>query len=171
MATRGFAKIELIALTLCSSLLCVTTSAVEPKKGAISPTYRPPRTMDGKPDLQGFWTNSSVTRLERPAAIQKLVLTESEAAAMVQNDALVERVRKDAQSIDPKTGMLDGRDLAAGQGYNAFSTPAKASVVCVASCVHLGSSTPIMGAFPTPPLDANKLPKRKSVHRVSMALK
>jgi hypothetical protein len=109
-----------IASVLCGSLIFLTTFAAEPKPASSAPPYRAPRTTDGKPDLQGFWTNSSVTRLERPATIQKLVLSESEATAMVHNDALVERVRKDAQSIDPKTGLLDGRDLAAGQGYNAF---------------------------------------------------
>jgi hypothetical protein len=30
------------------------------------PAYKAPRTPDGHPDLQGFWTNASVTPLERP---------------------------------------------------------------------------------------------------------
>lgn len=41
-----------------------------------------PRTADGHPDLQGFWTNDSVTPLERPAEFEgKEVLTPEEAAA------------------------------------------------------------------------------------------
>jgi hypothetical protein len=100
---------------LCASLLITATQPVV----AQSP-YKPPRTLEGKPDLQGNWTNSSVTDLERAPGIEKLVLSDKEAAAWRSRDALVNRVVTDAQSIDPTTGLLDGRDLAAGQGYNAF---------------------------------------------------
>ena len=41
-----------------------------------------PRTPDGQPDLQGVWTNATITPLERPAAMAgKAFLTEAEAAA------------------------------------------------------------------------------------------
>src|SRR4051812_33766789 len=41
-----------------------------------------PRTPDGQPDLQGIWTNLTLTPLERPASVAgKQVLTESEIAA------------------------------------------------------------------------------------------
>jgi hypothetical protein len=41
-----------------------------------------PRTADGHPDLQGIWTNATITPLERPAALAgKAFLTEAEAAA------------------------------------------------------------------------------------------
>jgi hypothetical protein len=41
-----------------------------------------PRTLDGHPDLQGFWTNDTVTPLERPSEFgDKEVLTPEEAAA------------------------------------------------------------------------------------------
>jgi hypothetical protein len=82
--------------------------------------YKPPRALDGKPDLQGNWSNSSVTDLERAPGNDKLVLTPEEAAAWRGRDALVNRVTTDAQSIDPTTGLLNGKDLASGQGYNAF---------------------------------------------------
>ena len=43
---------------------------------------RTPRTPDGQPDLQGIWTNSTLTPLERPGEFRdKPVLTEPEAAA------------------------------------------------------------------------------------------
>ncbi|HZL95129.1 MAG TPA: hypothetical protein VFB99_15850, partial [Vicinamibacterales bacterium] len=34
--------------------------------GAQSPAYKVPRTPDGQPDLQGFWSNATYTPLERP---------------------------------------------------------------------------------------------------------
>jgi hypothetical protein len=40
-----------------------------------------PRTPDGQPDLQGFWTNSTYVPLERPANVTKELYTPEEAAA------------------------------------------------------------------------------------------
>jgi hypothetical protein len=46
------------------------------------PGWKAPRTPDGQPDLQGIWTNATITPLERPAAWKdKTFLTEAEAAA------------------------------------------------------------------------------------------
>ena len=44
--------------------------------------YRAPRTVFGTPDLQGLWTNSSLTFLQRPPVFKALVATDAEAAAM-----------------------------------------------------------------------------------------
>jgi hypothetical protein len=51
------------------------------KAKAATQTWTPPRTPDGQPDLQGFWTNATTTPLERPSELAgKQVLTEQEAA-------------------------------------------------------------------------------------------
>jgi hypothetical protein len=42
--------------------------------------YTPPRTPDGQPDLQGFWTNATYTPLERPDNVTKAFYTPEEAA-------------------------------------------------------------------------------------------
>jgi hypothetical protein len=42
--------------------------------------YVQPRTPDGQPDLQGFWTNSTYTPLERPKNVTKEFYTPEEAA-------------------------------------------------------------------------------------------
>jgi hypothetical protein len=46
-----------------------------------------PRTPDGHPDLQGVWTNATITPLERPAELAgKATLTDAEAKAWEQKD-------------------------------------------------------------------------------------
>src|SRR5437867_8305431 len=50
--------------------------------------WSPPRTPDGQPDLQGIWTNATITPFERPAGLRdKVFLTEAEAAALEQQTA------------------------------------------------------------------------------------
>src|SRR5215469_13742785 len=47
------------------------------------PTWTPPRTLDGHPDLQGFWSNNIATPLERPKELNgRAALTDEEVAAM-----------------------------------------------------------------------------------------
>jgi hypothetical protein len=43
--------------------------------------YRAPRTAHGAPDLEGLWSSSSLTSMERPEAFKTLVISEAEAAA------------------------------------------------------------------------------------------
>jgi len=44
--------------------------------------YKAPRTSFGEPDLQGTWTNASLTSLQRPAMFKGLTLTEEQAVAL-----------------------------------------------------------------------------------------
>ncbi|MGD2131736.1 MAG: hypothetical protein PVI23_03025 [Maricaulaceae bacterium] len=87
----------------------------------LAQSYEPPRTPDGHPDFQGYWTNISITDLERPAGLDKLVLTEEEAYAFEQAEYYVNRIRDDAQPASADDlELLDGSDLLSGGGYNAF---------------------------------------------------
>ncbi len=109
MGTR-FASVALTALAFAAA------PAMAQEAG-----YTPPKTTWGAPDLQGFWTNSSITNLERDAAYENLVLTPEEAARMEGNDYYNNRTREDAKRIDvDKAELLDGTDLLSGGGYNAF---------------------------------------------------
>ncbi len=45
--------------------------------------YHAPRTRAGTPDLEGLWTNSSLTFLERPPIFKSLIATDKEAAMML----------------------------------------------------------------------------------------
>jgi hypothetical protein len=48
---------------------------------AVQRAWTPPRTPDGRPDLQGIWTNATLTPLERPAELAgKEFFTRAEAA-------------------------------------------------------------------------------------------
>jgi hypothetical protein len=50
------------------------TTASQPAK-----PYATPRTPDGQPDIQGFWTNSTYTPLQRPKGVTKAFYTPAEA--------------------------------------------------------------------------------------------
>jgi hypothetical protein len=55
-----------------------------------------PRTPDGRPDLQGYWTNNTVVPLQRPAAYAgRAELTEDEARA---------RLKKALETTEPEPG-------------------------------------------------------------------
>jgi hypothetical protein len=49
--------------------------------------YTSPRTPDGQPDLQGYWTNSTYTPLERPNGVTKEFYTPEEAAEQQKRQA------------------------------------------------------------------------------------
>jgi hypothetical protein len=91
---------------------------------AIATAWKMPRTPDGKPDLQGNWTNATLTPLERPGTDTPLVMSKVEQARL--EKGFSERVDRLAQSSDPdrpappKGG--DGSVGAAGNvgGYNNF---------------------------------------------------
>src|ERR1700754_812334 len=50
---------------------------------AAAPAYKAPRTSFGAPDLQGLWTNSSLTFLERPPMFKTLIATPADEATML----------------------------------------------------------------------------------------
>ncbi|THD57244.1 hypothetical protein [Phenylobacterium sp.] len=61
-------------LTLALALLATAGAG-------LSAPYRAPRTVSGTPDLQGVWTNLSITELERPKGVTNLIATEAQVAA------------------------------------------------------------------------------------------
>jgi hypothetical protein len=85
-------------------LLAGTASAAE---------WIAPRTQDGVPDLQGTWTNATITTLERPRDFDELVITDTQARAWEARNAA------GYAAIDevPEEGVQAGGDVG---GYNAF---------------------------------------------------
>src|SRR5436190_13726704 len=68
---------------------CVGVSAQAPTaKPAQSSKWTAARAIDGHPDLQGIWTNATLTPLERPASMGgKAFLTDDEASAIEKRTA------------------------------------------------------------------------------------
>ncbi len=92
------------------------------------PPYAAPRLKIGQPDLQGFWTNTTLTKMTRPAGVSSLVYTEAQVKELEQ--AMVEEIEegnaptaKDAPAeyVIPKN--IKPEYLAGGGatgGYNRF---------------------------------------------------
>jgi len=65
-----------------ASMLVVAAAAAQP-------SWTPPRTPDGRPDLQGVWTNATITPLERPRELAAKEFYTPEEAAELRKRALV----------------------------------------------------------------------------------
>jgi hypothetical protein len=87
--------------------------------------WKMPRTPDGKPDLQGNWTNATLTQLERSLEFgERKTLTAAEAQKI--EGGAAEHVEENNKPTDPKLGILDlPKDCGYGFsgtncGYNNF---------------------------------------------------
>ena len=82
------------------------------------PQWRAPRTADGVPDLQGNWTNASLTSLERDAMFKgKATMSDAEAADFERNNMFAQYSAQDAKPSDPDAKATAETDPGA---YNAF---------------------------------------------------
>ncbi|MFT4815955.1 MAG: hypothetical protein ACJA1Q_001563 [Pseudohongiellaceae bacterium] len=80
--------------------------------------YEPPRTINGKPDLQGTWSNASITTLERNVRYTGSTLSNDEVIRATDDHPQNVRLATDDNMV---AGQLpDGTDLGRGRGYNAF---------------------------------------------------
>ncbi len=94
--------------------------AVAPAALAQAAGYTPPKTSWGVPDLQGNWTNSSITTLTRPANVDSLVLTPAQAKAIEDRDFNNIRTKEELKPTDQNEGApVKGAPLPAIGNYNA----------------------------------------------------
>jgi hypothetical protein len=85
-----------------------------------SPSGAAPRLSWGVPDLQGFWTNASITHMTRPAGIATLVITAEQAKTMEAGDLNNRRLAADQKPTDQSLGAPITGGLQNNGNYNAF---------------------------------------------------
>jgi hypothetical protein len=122
-------SIQSAGVVFLFALGCVVAPlmAQAPAKPAAATAAKPkpwvvPRTSDGKPDLQGNWTNETQTPLERMGAGQGTTLTDDQAKAIESRAQLVEEIRD--KPSDPNRGVPPK-----GGGSGGFSAPGERSFI------------------------------------------
>jgi hypothetical protein len=127
----------LAAATAAAAWIASGSLAAQAAKPAAQPAgkaWTMPRTPDGKPDLNGFYDVATMTPVERPAGMTRLVLTPEEAAAMekyeyerqVKNDAPISGDRAappvGGENLTPKSYLEFLEKFGGGPvgGYNNF---------------------------------------------------
>src|SRR5262249_31411781 len=77
--------------------------------------YKAPRLADGHPDLHGFWTNATVSRMDRPSGYP-LIITDEQAASLEGRALFNVRLKTERSYVDPKTGAPEKGKALPGVG-------------------------------------------------------
>jgi hypothetical protein len=79
--------LALVALVPAALVSLFAQTPAPTKAATTTKAWKPARTPDGQPDLQGFWTNNTITPLERPKGLgAKEFYTEAELTELMKNE-------------------------------------------------------------------------------------
>jgi hypothetical protein len=98
-------------LACIAAVIAVPAAGQAPKRNSVSKNWTPPRTPDGKPDLQGVWTNVTLTPLERPPELKDKAFFTPAEAAQYEKDVI------QRNNADRRDGSAEA-DV--GRAYNNF---------------------------------------------------
>ena len=99
VSVRGLAVLIAVMMVAAIPAAGQTPSAAANTNGAAARAYTAPRTPDGQPDLQGFWTNSTYPRLERPKDVTKELYSREEMLSIARQAAEVESEQTEPGTI------------------------------------------------------------------------
>jgi len=107
---------------LCAAAALIAPAALAQAAGDAAPGYVKPKTSWGAPDLQGFWSNTSLTTMQRPAGAEKLVMTEEEAKKLANRNvySAAQREESGQSKLDAKSSAELLSDKNASRAYNRF---------------------------------------------------
>jgi len=112
LANIGGPALLIAAVSLAPVAAYGQSRSVAAKPGSTK-NWTAPRTPDGQPDLQGIWSNATITPLERPDDLAgKTALTEKEAAEYEKE--VVKRT-----NVDRREGIV-GTEADVARAYNNF---------------------------------------------------
>src|SRR6266516_2189944 len=98
LASTGVVGIFVVVVLLAGVFVAAQTPTAAVKPGTPAKTWSVSRTPDGQPDLQGFWTNTTYTPLERPKNVTKAFYIKEEALEAAKRAAAAE-----AEQTEPGT--------------------------------------------------------------------
>jgi hypothetical protein len=105
-----------VAVALAMMSLATVVGQSSQARGSNATGWAMPRTSDGHPDLQGYWTNDTVTPLERPIEFgEKATMTREEAAAYAKK-------RMDQFLAQPKDDIHYDDAIWQGENYSKQTT-------------------------------------------------
>ncbi len=116
MTRSRTAPSRVLILVLCGASAGVTGFA---QSEPAAKSYTAPRTPDGHPDLQGVWTNGTLTPLQRPAELAAKEFFTPEEAAAYEKRALDQG---DADKVEGPRGAADLARRAYNQAFNDRGT-------------------------------------------------
>ena len=117
---KSLKRIELLTAGLIVGLSA--PAALAQSAATSEANFKVPHTSWGAPDLQGFWSNTSFTTMQRPSGTDKLVLTEEEAVNLAKHNVYsgARREEAGASKVDEESSKQLLADANPSRGYNTF---------------------------------------------------
>jgi hypothetical protein len=99
-----------------------TAAPVAAAAGPSGAAYTRPKTSWGVPDLQGFWSNTSLTTMQRPPGAEHLVMTDAEAQLLARRNVYSAAAREEAGAsrVDDASSRELLSDNNPSRAYNRY---------------------------------------------------